>query len=247
MKYNFVYDADFLEKNSLYLSQEEMDIVLATVIGKHNAIFYGYQPERLIIAIKRLTSDFQFVEILNLNSIEEKLPTSNDGILYTKDFDSWSIIDQQYLYAFSINDIGRSGQFIATTIHNPFETLVPDLINNFDIIYMCKGGEKSRYPKERLALKYRNISDFHHTLTSGKHITSTELQLRNYWLCNDAYDYLLKLSKNNPIIGRKVFTVSRSVSDCTFHNLTSIDDVHIAEGMCGVRRDVISELAEELW
>jgi penicillin V acylase-like amidase (Ntn superfamily) len=121
------------------------------------------------------------------------------------------------------------------------------LLNNFDIIYMCKGGEKNRYPKERLALNYRNILNFHQTLTSGKHITSTELQLRNYWLCNDAYDYLLKLSKDNPIIGRKVFTVSRSVSDCTFHNLTSIDDVHIAEGMCGAQRDIISELDEEMW
>jgi hypothetical protein len=246
MKYNFVYDTDFLEKNSLYLSKEEMNIVLATVIGKHNAIFYGYQPERLVIAIKRLTSDYPFVEISNMDSIEKKLSESNDGILYTKDFDSWSIVDQQYLYAFSINDVGRSGQFIVTTINNPFDTVVPDLLNNFDIIYMCKGGEKNRYPKERLALNYRNILNFHQTLISGKHITSTELKLENYWLCNNAYYYLLKLSKDNPIIGRKVFTVSRSVSDCTLHNLTSIDDVHIAEGMCGAQRDIISELVEEM-
>ena len=91
MKYNFVYDTDILEKNSLYLTEEEMNIVFATIVGKHNAIFYGYKPERLIDAIKKLTSNYPFVATSGSLLIETRLFESKGGILYMSDFDSWSI------------------------------------------------------------------------------------------------------------------------------------------------------------
>lgn len=250
MKYNFVYDTDWLEKNSLYLTKEEKNIVFTTIIGKHNAIFYGYKPERLVDAIKKLTSDHPFVATTSPFSIEDRLRESNGGILYISDFDSWSIIDQQYLYSYTLNDVDRCTQFIATTIHNPLETVVPDVINNFDIIYMCKEDEKLPYTRMQLANKFSGVLGYHNSLHSGRFVTSTELHLEDYWCRTDAYRYLCELGKNNPVVGRKVSMVSRSVSDCNYNSLTTLEDIRVAEKMCGLHSTtnvIVTALYEELW
>jgi hypothetical protein len=248
MKYNFVYDTDFIEKNLLCLSGEECDVVFATVVGKHNAIFYGYKPERLVKAIKKLTTDYPFVEISNSSKIGDDLHNANSGILCIKDFDSWSIVDQQFLYSHTLNDSSRCTQFIATTIHNPFETVVPDVINNFDIIYMCKEDNKNTYNKTKLSVGYAYISTFHNSLHSGRFITSTQLELENYWLMDNAYENLCELRKGNASIARKVAMVARSVSDCKHHTLTDMDDISIAERLCGLSKRVdLSASSEELW
>lgn len=238
MKYNFVYDTDFIEKNILYLSDEEVDVVFATVVGKHNAIFYGYKPERLVKAIKKLTTDYPFVETSSPSKIGDDLHNANCGILCIKDFDSWGIIDQQFLYSHTLNDSNRCVQSIATTIHNPFETVVPDIINNFDIIYMCKEGDKHSFNKTKLSVGYAYISTFHNSLHSGRLITSTQLELANYWLMDNAYSSLCDMGKINPVIARKVAMVSRSVSDCKHHTLTDEEDISIAERLCGLSKSV---------
>ena len=60
MKYHFVYDEAYLALRDLQLSEEECKIVLATVIGNHNALFYGHKPERLVNKIKKLSSHMRF-------------------------------------------------------------------------------------------------------------------------------------------------------------------------------------------
>ena len=234
MKYNFVYDTGFLEKIGICLTEEEKNIVFATIVGKHNAIFYGYKPERLVDAINKLTSNYPFVETSNPSTIEEDLHKSNGGILYVKNFDAWGIIDQQFLYGFSINNKERCCQFIATSAFDPFENIVPDMVNNFDIIYKCKENSALPYPSAQLANKLKDVLGYHNSLHSGSFVTSTELELDLFWLMQNAYSYLCKLVKNNPVIGHKVSMVSRSVSDCKFNSLTTLDDVHTAEYMCGL-------------
>ncbi len=241
MKYNFVYDTDFIEKNIIYLSEEEVKVIFATVVGKHNAIFFGYKPERLVKAIKKLTADYPFVETANPSNIENDLHNAQDGILCIKDFDSWGIIDQQFLYGHTLNDPCRCSQFVATTIHNPFVTVVPDIINNFDIIYMCKEGDKNAYNKNKLLVGYNYVSSFHNGLHSGRYVTSTELALDGYWLTDGAYANLCERRKGDSVIARKVAMVSRSVSDCKHNSLTCNDDISIAERLCGLIR------ATEVW
>ena len=241
MKYNFVYDTDFLAKNVFNLSTEEVDIVLATIIGKHNAIFYGNKPERLVDAVKLLSHSESFVEQKLFSGIDEGLQNAKEGIMYLKDFDVWSIIEQQFLYSHTVNDPMRFTQFIATTAYNPSEVIVPNVLNNFDIIYRCKKGENHICSRERVSTKLEEITKYHNTLHSGKCITSTELKLEGYWLWNDAYSYLRKLGETNPVIARKVSMVSRSVSDCKRNSLTTMDDIRTAEYVCGLRKE------EELW
>ena len=241
MKYNFVYDTDFLAKNVFNLSAEEVDIVLATIIGKHNAIFYGNKPERLVDAVKFLSHSERFVEQKLFSDIEIGLQNAKEGIMYLKDFDVWSIIEQQFLYSHTVNDPMRCTQFIATTVYNPSEVIVPDVLNNFDIIYRCKEGENHICSRERVSTRLEGIIEYHNSLHSGKCITSTELKLEGYWLWDDAFSYLLERGKTNPVIARKVAMVSRSVSDCKRNSLTTKDDIHTAEYMCGLRKE------EELW
>lgn len=64
MKYHFVWDEDFLGNHTLELSEMEMNIVIATIIGGHNAIFSGHHTERLVKAIKLLkNADIPFVSV----------------------------------------------------------------------------------------------------------------------------------------------------------------------------------------
>lgn len=237
MKYNFVYDADFLKRNGLLLTREEIDIVFTTIVGKHNAIFYGYKPERLVDAVRLLSHSEKFVEQKLFSDIEIGLNNATKGIMYLKDFDVWSIIEQQFLCGHTLNDESRCTQFIATTSINPSEVVVPDVLNNFDIIYRCKQNEKSFRHMEHLSTELAGIIDYHNSLHSGHYVTSTELKLDCYWLWSDAYRNLCELGKNNPVIARKVSVVSRSVADCRKHSLTSMYDIRIANDMCGLHKE----------
>lgn len=64
MKYHFVWDDDFLGNYTFELSEIEKTIVVATIVGGHNAIFSGYHTERLVKAIKLLrNADIPFVSV----------------------------------------------------------------------------------------------------------------------------------------------------------------------------------------
>ena len=54
MKYNFVFDKDFLGNKTFFLSDMERFVVLAAVVGGHNVALSGYHTERLVSAIKYL-------------------------------------------------------------------------------------------------------------------------------------------------------------------------------------------------
>ena len=54
MKYHFVWDEGFLGNRMFELSERERDIIIAIIVGGHNAIFTGYRTERLVKAVKLL-------------------------------------------------------------------------------------------------------------------------------------------------------------------------------------------------
>ena len=64
MKYHFVLDEGFLGNRIFELSETERNIIIATIIGGHNAIFTGYRTERLVKAVKLLRNeDTPFVSV----------------------------------------------------------------------------------------------------------------------------------------------------------------------------------------
>lgn len=62
MKYNFVFDKEFLGNSRFELSEEEAHLVRVIVNGGHNVMLRGYKPERLVRAIKAIVSDTTHIE-----------------------------------------------------------------------------------------------------------------------------------------------------------------------------------------
>ena len=229
MKYNFVYDTEVLESMSNILSEDEIKIVLATVIGKHNAIFYGYNPERLIKAIKRITDTTKFVEQNAFCDVDAGLYKSMGGIMYLKDFDVWKTMEQQFLYGHTLNAPIRTTQFIATVSGIPSNNIVPDVLNNFDIVYRCKEYCQTLTSNEKLLHKLESGIRYKDRLRSGDYTTSTELGIESYWLDCDAYYYVKRTEENNPVYARKIALVARSLSDIEHVARTELEQLQEAE------------------
>lgn len=231
MKYKFVYDPSVLESLNNSLSEEETKIVLATVVGKHNAIFYGYRPERLINAIKRLTSTEAFVEQKTFSDIDDGLNKSMDGVMYLKDFDIWKISEQQFLYGHTLNEPSRTTQFIATVSVPPSATVVTAVLNNFDIIYRCKESDKTPKNNESLLHEYEDILRFRTKLRSAHYTTSTGLTLESYWMSDGVCSHVRKALEDNPVYARKIALVARSLSDVEHSVYTEMEHLREAEAL----------------
>ena len=229
MKYKFVYDAGMLELMNHYLSEDEVKIVLATVIGKHNAIFYGYKPERLVRAIKLIANCNKFVEQKLFSNIEEGLNNSKGGIMYLKDFDVWTITEQHFLYSPTINDEERATQFIATTSNAPSASVLPDLLCNFDIVYKCVESQQLPMSNEKLLHSLESCILFRNRLRSGGYIHSTTLEISGYWMGVGVPSLITKTREDNPAYARKIAVVARSLSDVEHSTYTEMKQLHEAE------------------
>lgn len=229
MKYNFVYDAGMLELVNNFLSEDEIKIVLATIIGKHNAIFYGYKPERLIRAIKRIANPKTFVEQKTFFGIEEGLIDSNGGIMYLKDFDVWTIIEQQFLYSRTKNTEDRESQFIATTSISPSAGVVPDVLCNFDVVYKCVASQQQPTSSEALLHRLEDCILFRSRLRSGHYIHSTTLEILKYWMGWGVLDLIKGKKADNPTYARKIAVVARSLSDVEHSDYTEKEHIQEAE------------------
>ena len=229
MKYKFVYDAGMLELMNNSLSEDEIKIVLATVIGKHNAIFYGYKPERLVKAIKRIANQKTFVEQKLFSDIDEGLNNSKGGIMYLKDFDVWTMSEQQFLYSPTINDEERASQFIATTSNAPSASVVPDVLCNFDIVYKCVESQQLQMSNKELLHRLEDCILFRNRLRSGGYIHSTTLEISGYWM-GATVPYIIEHKRaENPAYARKIAVVARSLSDVEHSTYTEVAQVHEAE------------------
>lgn len=101
MKYKFKFDENFLADKYVLLSAIEKTVVMSVILGRHNAVFYGYEPERLVNIIKMLkTVDTSFVEVPKNCSIVELcgggselkqgyMTDADKGILYMPDLQGY--------------------------------------------------------------------------------------------------------------------------------------------------------------
>lgn len=88
MKYRFTHDAEYLKTHIVDLSENEMLAVLCTVLGGHNAEFYGYKTERIDNAIKLLEEKVE--GIIPFNDSREQVFYNSDTRLIEfreKDYD----------------------------------------------------------------------------------------------------------------------------------------------------------------
>ena len=167
MKYKFVFDESFADKNFFQLTAEEAVLVAVAVSGKHNVILHGSEPERLVKAIKSLSMGTKPIETVdkdvsltrlignNLTLEPGAFILANNGVLVVNDLESMSWVNKTLLKSILNNKkviLSREGvtkefpanfQLVAT-INPNLIVRCPDgissyrgLFNQCGIIYKC--------------------------------------------------------------------------------------------------------------
>ena len=165
MKYNFIFDKEFDKNNLFELSEMERFVVLATILGGHNAIFYGYKPERLIKAIKALRENFStFEEVPLTTSI---VGFCGGGPNLSKGYITKA--DGGYLYMKDLLDFRTSVLQMA---------VVPMREKK---INLCRDGLAVQYPADFQLIATTRTCDCGNYLTTDKVCLCSARSVRQYW------------------------------------------------------------------
>ena len=165
MKYKFVYDESFLAENQLELSPREMRAVIATIVGKHNAIFYGYKPERITKAIKKLLDastpvqcpahdvDMEHFMGGGRDLSKGAVSLADGGVLFMEDMDKYRTSVIQMLAvpmktgSVTLSRAGESMMYpaefrlVATMDHCPTEGKYHHVIEECGIVFKCSSPD----------------------------------------------------------------------------------------------------------
>lgn len=188
MKYKFVYDADFIAKNNLCLSEEEVRIVLATVLGQHNAIFWGYKPERLAKAVSCL---------------------SDNGILILNDI---GLDKQQYL----MNNFDKDKQYMLVESTPPSSTIICGLIEKFSVVYKCVEAETCDFTASSKSVLRNRIEQCNFTRRrwdSTGYIQGKLPTLQRFWVTDNFWNLYIDSKTLDGFKAIKFAAVARSLSD----------------------------------
>lgn len=211
MRYKFTYDKAFLDANLLNLSSEEVKIILATVIGNHNAIFWGYKPERLADAVKRL-SNVWCLQAFSYDCDAFKY-TDTESLYYLKDLNKY---DSDTLKRIEMNSVNstRFSQFIATMEGTPTELLDKGLLKNFDVVFKCTDDNKPEVFISTLRDDIRRANRHRSNWASGDYITGRCDNPQSYWYSTEAWDRYASFRRSrNEDIALKFAKVARSLAD----------------------------------
>lgn len=167
MKYKFVYDESFADKNFFQLTSEEAILVAVAVSGGHNVILHGSEPERLVKAIKSLSMETKQTETVDKDVSYESLlgggstfepgavTLANNGVLFINDLEGMSWANKTLLKVvlrnkkIMLSSRGKSKVLpanfqLVATINPNFIVRCPDgissykcLFNQCGIIYKC--------------------------------------------------------------------------------------------------------------
>ena len=234
MKYKFVYDNGFIEGQLLDLSEEEFGFCIATVLGNHNAMFFGYKPERLIKAIKKLVSIKEKYVIADLESTKHDdigfftSAFSNKvgkGAVIVPEINSRSELFYDTIRLASDNE-DRDCQIIVYDTQAPRQNShnFKEALENFDIIYECKEHPSADKTVTNLRNNYKDAYEYKIQLLSGKFVTGKFMTIDPYWCTIDAYNKYGGM-KGLKYVNRKIMKVARSISDIRHRSLTSLSDI----------------------
>jgi hypothetical protein len=211
MRYKFTYDKAFLDANLLNLSSEEVKIILATVIGNHNAIFWGYKPERLADAVKRLTN-IGSIQVFSDNC-DSFMYSDSESLYYLKYLNKYDSDTLKRIEMNSVNNT-RQSQFIATMEGTPTELLDKGLLKNFDVIFKCTDDNKPEVFISTLRDDIRRAKRYRRNWASGEYITGRCDTLYSYWYSTEAWDRFISYKRiHNENIALKLAKVARSLAD----------------------------------
>ena len=229
MRYKFTYDKAFLDANLLNLSSEEVKIILATVIGNHNAIFWGYKPERLADAVKRLTN-IGSIQVFSDNC-DSLMYSYSESLYYLKDLNKYDSYTLKRIEINSVNNT-RCSQFIATMEGTPTELLDKGLLKNFDVIFKCTDDNKPEVFISTLRDDIRRAKRYRSNWASGDFITGRCGTLYSYWYSTEAWDRFTSFRRiHNEDIALKFAKVARSLADIEGNSMSFVSNWLMAKSL----------------
>lgn len=216
MKYKFVYDDSFLKDNGVFLSNREFRVALATAVGNHNAFFYGYDPERLVKAVKLIHNYAgKFIKVPEgTTHLESCVASANDGVLYIP-----HIYDRDISFVSSlefITDNGRRSWQVLCTSQIPPQAMFTEniqpynILSDFDIVFCCGDINPQLFSKTQFRQAIINANDNRKHWESGNHITGRLSSVKCYWYNNERNYYTDSAAGTREFSALKV---ARSLSD----------------------------------
>lgn len=186
MKYKFVMPPNLAPK-MFDLSEEEVRIVLATVLGHHNAIFWGYKPERLATAVRYL---------------------SDDNILMLCDIGR----DEQIRL---MNGFDTDSQHILVLSNTPSSSVICGLVEKFSVVYKCAETETRDFTS--IPTLEKRIEDCNENRVWWNSTQSVQGKLprpKHIWFTDECWS-LFRLSEfdNGYNLATRFAAVARSLSD----------------------------------
>jgi hypothetical protein len=235
MKYNFVFDKEFEESLKLELSNEEWGVVLATVIGKHNAIFFGYKPERLIKAIKKLCESYVLVEERNLDILSftnSYMKKAGKGTVLVPNINNKTTLFYDSLKRAS-SDEDRECNIVAYDTGSLSEEneWFAMAIKYFDIVYKCEKDTVANVSLSNVKERLENARKCRAHWKSGQYVTGKFTRIEPYWVKLDCFEKYEELAKEDSNLALKYMKVARSISDIRGIIMTRIDDLDTAIGL----------------
>ena len=247
MKYNFVFDKDFLGNKTFCLSDMERFIVLAAVVGGHNVALSGYHTERLVSAIKYLRDkDDPFVSVesniesdeligsLSDSGLKQGFVTDADGgVLHFSDLNLQNTGVTSWLQTVMGNGwikLYNSGE--VRTLPAKFQLIAENCVNNTtekycDIIFRCnKNDQRTLWTLTELQRQVRKTKENHslNSVIGGKN-------------CDIKDTFGLKLTStakamvSEQSIEIDTLRLARTIADIYCHSLTFSSDIEIAKNL----------------
>ena len=245
MKYNFVFDKDFLGNKTFCLSDRERFIVLAAVVGGHNVALSGYHTERLVSAIKYLRDknapfvsvesnieDIDLIGNLSDSGLKQGFVTDADGgVLHFSDLNLQNTGVTSWLQTVMGNGwikLCNSGE--VRTLPAKFQLIAENCVNNTtekycDIIFRCnKNDQRTLWTLTELQRQVRKTKENHslNSVIGGKN-------------CDIKDTFGLKLTStakamvSEQSIEVDTLRLARTIADIYCHSLTFSSDIEIAK------------------
>lgn len=252
MKYKFIFDENFESNVFLNLTTEELGVVLSTVIGKHNALFFGYKPERLITAIKKLSSgqggyiiaDDESLTAHDISFFNYHFVTKvGEGTIIVPNINSnKSMLFYDTLRIASENNTRKCNIVVYDTDEpNMSDEYYRLFLENFDIVYKCKEVVPVEMGVEAIPMgvslkearsRLKSTLEYRRGLDSGKYYSGMFTSIDTYWSTCECYKKFSKLREVDGVMSKvqakKFMKVARSISDIRQNNLTTVSDLDSA-------------------
>ena len=255
MKYNFIFDKEFLGNRLFNLSVSEFELIRVIINGGHNACIRGYKPERIVGAIKAIMEsrgpvieppyDIDLEHFCG-GGPEMKMGSvslADNGLLVMKHLEKFHASVISITPAPMENGnirLCRSGEDVVYPAKFQLLATLSDemsrwhraecILNRCEIDFNCR-AETPRSPYSLSSISDRVTGDWNNhlyiTARSDKNQVVNDVNLLSFTTeAKELYEETVKTSYTNPIM---IARLARSIADMRCHSNIRTSDIETAK------------------